>query len=196
MREKISHIIQRNINESINLKTNILNSKLIDQIEEVGHSVIDILNNGGKVFFAGNGGSFADSQHLAAEFISRFLFDRNALPAIALATNNSSLTAIGNDYDFENIFSREISALGSNKDIFFPITTSGNSINLINAVKKAIDIGLKVVALTGATGGALEDLCDCIKIPSTNVPRIQECHIMIGHLLCQIAEEGIFKTTN
>ena len=196
MREKISHIIQRNINESINLKTNILNSKLIDQIEEVGHSVIDILNNGGKVFFAGNGGSFADSQHLAAEFISRFLFDRNALPAIALATNNSSLTAIGNDYDFENIFSREISALGSNKDIFFPITTSGNSINLINAVKKAIDIGLKVVALTGATGGALEDLCDCIKIPSTNVPRIQECHIMIGHLLCQIAEEGIFKTKN
>ena len=104
MREKISHIIQRNINESINLKTNILNSKLIDQIEEVGHSVIDILNNGGKVFFAGNGGSIADSQHLAAEFISRFLFDRNALPAIALATNNSSLTAIGNDYDFENIF--------------------------------------------------------------------------------------------
>lgn len=196
MREKISHIIQRNINESINLKTNILNSKLIDQIEEVGHSVIDILNNGGKVFFAGNGGSFADSQHLAAEFISRFLFDRNALPAIALATNNSSLTAIGNDYDFENIFSREISALGSDKDIFFPITTSGNSINLINAVKKAIDIGLKVVALTGATGGALEDLCDCIKIPSTNVPRIQECHIMIGHLLCQIAEEGIFKTKN
>lgn len=196
MREKISQIIQRNINESINLKTNILNSKLTDQIEEVGHSVIDILNNGGKVFFAGNGGSFADSQHLAAEFTSRFLFDRNALPAIALATNNSSLTAIGNDYDFENIFSREISALGSNKDIFFPITTSGNSKNLINAVKKATDIGLKVVALTGATGGALEDLCDCIKIPSTNVPRIQECHIMIGHLLCQIAEEGIFKTKN
>jgi len=154
------------------------------------------LNNGGKVFFAGNGGSFADSQHLAAEFTSRFLFDRNALPAIALATNNSSVTAIGNDYDFENIFSREISALGSNKDIFFPITTSGNSKNLINAVKTATDIGLKVVALTGATGGALEDLCDCIKIPSTNVPRIQECHIMIGHLLCQIVEEGIFKTKN
>lgn len=196
MREKISQIIQRNINESINLKTNILNSKLIDQIEEVGHSVIDVLNNGGKVFFAGNGGSFADSQHLAAEFISRFLFDRNALPAIALATNNSSVTAIGNDYDFENIFSREIFALGSNKDIFFPITTSGNSKNLINAVKTATDIGLKVVALTGATGGALEDLCDCIKIPSTNVPRIQECHIMIGHLLCQIAEEGLFKLKN
>ena len=196
MREKIIQIIQRNINESINLKTNILNSKLTDQIEEVGHSVIDILNNGGKVFFAGNGGSFADSQHLAAEFTSRFLFDRNALPAIALATNNSSVTAIGNDYDFENIFSREISALGSNKDIFFPITTSGNSKNLINAVKTATDIGLKVVALTGATGGALEDLCDCIKIPSTNVPRIQECHIMIGHLLCQIVEEGIFKTKN
>ncbi|MDA8668165.1 SIS domain-containing protein [Alphaproteobacteria bacterium] len=196
MREKINQIILRNINESINLKTNILNSKLIDQIEEAGHSVIDVLNNGGKVFFAGNGGSFADSQHLAAEFISRFLFDRNALPAIALATNNSSVTAIGNDYDFENIFSREIFALGSNKDIFFPITTSGNSKNLINAVKTATDIGLKIVALTGATGGALEDLCDCIKVPSTNVPRIQECHIMIGHLLCQIAEKGLFKLKN
>lgn len=193
MKEKINQIIQKNIRDSINLKTNILNSILIDQIEKVGQTVINILNNGGKLFFAGNGGSFADSQHLAAEFTSRFLFDRDSLPAIALATNSSSLTAIGNDYDFENIFSRELLALGSNKDIFIPITTSGNSKNLINAVKTATNLGLKVVALTGSTGGALEDLCSCIKIPSTNIPRIQECHIMVGHLLCQIVEEGIFK---
>lgn len=193
MNKKINHIIRISFDESINLKINILNSSLINQIEKVGISMIDLLQNGGKIFFAGNGGSFADSQHLAAEFISKFLFDRNALPAIALGTNSSSMSAISNDYDYKNIFSRELNALSSNKDMFIPITTSGNSENLIEAVKIANHKGLKIVALTGATGGALNELCECIKVPSINVPRIQECHILIGHLLCQIAEEGIFK---
>ena len=151
---------------------------------------------GRKIFFAGNGGSFADSQHLAAEFISKFLFERDALPAIALGTNSSNMSAIGNDYGYKNVFSRELFALGSKNDIFIPITTSGNSENLIEAVITANNAGLKSIALTGATGGALNELCECIKIPSTNVPRIQECHILIGHLLCQIAEESIFKTKN
>ena len=180
--------------ESISLKSDILNSNLINQIGEVGKLLINILNNRGKIFFAGNGGSFADSQHLAAEFTSRFLFDRNALPAIALSTNSSNMSAISNDYDYENIFARELYALGSNKDIFIPISTSGNSKNLIKAVNVANNKGLKIIALTGSTGGTLSELCECIKVPSTNVPRIQECHILIGHLLCQIAEEGIFKT--
>jgi D-sedoheptulose 7-phosphate isomerase len=193
MNKKINHIIRISFDESINLKTNILNSSLINQIEKVGISMIDLLQKGGKIFFAGNGGSFADSQHLAAEFISKFLFDRNALPAIALGTNSSSMSAISNDYDYKNIFSRELHALSSNKDMFIPITTSGNSENLIEAVKIANHKGLKIVALTGATGGALNELCECIKVPSDSVPRIQECHILIGHLLCQIAEEGIFK---
>lgn len=194
MKEKINHIIKNSFQESINLKSEILNSKLINQIGEVGQLLINILHNGGKVFFAGNGGSFADSQHLAAEFTSRFFFDRNALPAIALATNSSNMSAISNDYDYENIFSRELYALASNKDIFIPISTSGHSKNLIKAVKTANNKGLKIIALTGATGGTLSELCECIKVPSTNVPRIQECHILIGHLLCQIAEEGIFKS--
>ena len=147
----------------------------------------------GKIIFAGNGGSFADSQHLAAEFISRFLFDRSALPAIALGTNSSNMSAIGNDYGYENVFARELDALGSKGDIFIPITTSGNSPNLIEAVKIASDRKLKTIALTGETGGALGSMCECLKIPSSNVPRVQESHILIGHILCQIAEEGIFK---
>ncbi len=193
IKEKVNEIIKNSFKESINLKSEILNSNLINQIEEVGLSLIDCLQKGGKVFFAGNGGSFADSQHLAAEFTSRFLLDRDALPAIALGTNSSNLSAISNDYGYKNIFSRELKALGSKKDIFIPITTSGNSENIIEAVKTANDKKLKSFALTGATGGSLIKFCECIKVPSTKVPRIQECHILIGHLLCQIVEEGLFK---
>ena len=193
MRKRVEEIIKTSIEESIKLKSQILNSSLINQIEKVGLLVVHSLQNGGKIFFAGNGGSFADSQHLAAEFISRFLFNRDALPAIALGTNSSIMSAISNDFDYKNIFSRELHALGSSKDIFIPITTSGNSKNLIEAVKIANNKGLKSIAITGATGGALNELCECIKVPSTNVARIQECHIMIGHLLCQIAEDEIFK---
>jgi D-sedoheptulose 7-phosphate isomerase len=193
MRKRVEDIIKTSIEESIKLKSQILNSSLLNQIEKVGLLVVHSLQNGGKIFFAGNGGSFADSQHLAAEFISRFLFNRDALPAIALGTNSSVMSAISNDYDYKNIFSRELHALGSNKDIYIPITTSGNSKNLIEAVKIANNKGLKSIAITGATGGTLNELCECIKVPSTNVARIQECHIMIGHLLCQIAEDEIFK---
>lgn len=180
--------------ENIDLKIQIMNSNIVDQILETAQLVSNILKNNGKLFFAGNGGSFADSQHLAAEFTSRFLFEREALPAISLGTNSSSLSAISNDYDFKNIFSRELLALGSKRDIFIPITTSGNSKNLIEAVKTAKSIGLKIIAFTGATGGALNELCDCIKVPSINTPRIQECHILIGHILCQVVEEEIFKS--
>ena len=193
MSEKKIDIIKLGLRESINIKSEILKSDLLSQIEKVGISLIDCLQKGGKVFFAGNGGSFADSQHIATEFTSKFLFDRSALPAIALGTNSSSMSAISNDYGFKKIFSRELVSLSSNKDIFIPITTSGNSHNLIEAVKTANDKGLKIVALTGSTGGALAKICECIKVPSDNVPRIQECHILIGHLLCQIVEEGIFK---
>tara|TARA_A100001015_G_scaffold315210_1_gene426493 strand:- start:1202 stop:1792 length:591 start_codon:yes stop_codon:yes gene_type:complete len=196
MNKNVRNIIEKNFEQSIKIKTDVLNSNLIDQIAKVGLSVIDCLQSGRKIFFAGNGGSFADSQHLAAEFISKFLFERDALPAIALGTNSSNMSAIGNDYGYKNVFSRELFALGSKNDIFIPITTSGNSENLIEAVITANNAGLKSIALTGATGGALNELCECIKIPSTNVPRIQECHILIGHLLCQIAEESIFKTKN
>ena len=193
MKEKIIDIIKSGLNESINLKSEISNSVIISQIEKVSVLLIDCLQKGGKVFFAGNGGSFADSQHIATEFTSKFLLDRSALPAIALGTNSSSMSAISNDYGFKKIFSRELDSLGSSKDVFIPISTSGNSHNLIEAVKTANKKGLKTVAFTGSTGGELANICECIKIPSDNVPRIQECHILIGHLLCQIVEEEIFK---
>jgi D-sedoheptulose 7-phosphate isomerase len=193
MKNRINDIVSTSFQDSVSLKTEILNSSLLLQIAGAGEAIIECLESRGKIIFAGNGGSFADSQHLAAEFISRFLFDRSALPAIALGTNSSNMSAIGNDYGYENVFARELDALGSKGDIFIPITTSGNSPNLIEAVKIASARKLKTIALTGETGGALGSMCECLKIPSSNVPRIQESHILIGHILCQIAEEGIFK---
>ena len=193
MKNRINDIVSTSFQDSIALKTEILNSSLLLQVAGAGEAIIECLESRGKIIFAGNGGSFADSQHLAAEFISRFLFDRSALPAIALGTNSSNMSAIGNDYGYENVFARELDALGSKGDIFIPITTSGNSPNLIEAVKIASDRKLKTIALTGKTGGALGSMCECLKIPSSNVPRVQESHILIGHILCQIAEEGIFK---
>lgn len=193
MKSRINDIVSTSFQDTIALKTKILNSSLRLQIAEAGKSIIECLETRGKIIFAGNGGSFADSQHLAAEFISRFLFDRSALPAIALGTNSSNMSAIGNDYGYESVFARELAALGAKGDIFIPITTSGNSKNLIEAVKIASDRKLKTIALTGETGGALGSMCECLKIPSSNVPRVQESHILIGHILCQIAEEGIFQ---
>lgn len=193
MKQKNHKIIEDCINESINVKSEILSSSLINQINDLSILVINSFKNGGRLFLAGNGGSFADSQHIAAEFTSRFLFDRSPLQAIALGTNSSNMSAIGNDYGYEKVFSRELDALCSNNDIFIPITTTGNSPNLVESVKVALDKGIDIVALTGATGGILDKFCQCIKVPSTNVPRIQECHIMIGHILCQIVEEVIFK---
>lgn len=193
MKKRINDIISTSFQDSISLKTEILNSSLLQQIAAVGEAIIACLETRGKIIFAGNGGSFADSQHLAAEFISRFLFDRSALPAIALGTNSSNMSAIGNDYGYENVFARELDALASEGDIFIPISTSGNSPNLIEAVKIARNKELKTIALTGETGGVLSSLCECLKVPSSIVPRVQESHILIGHILCQIAEEGIFK---
>ena len=196
MKKRIYKIVTKSFEDSIAVKLAILNSKLIDQIVETSLVVASCLQNGGKLLFAGNGGSFADAQHLAAEFVSSFLLDRSALPALALGTNSSNITAIANDYGYQNVFSRELSALGSENDIFIPISTSGNSKNLIEAVNIANQKKLKSIAFTGKNGGALDKLCDCIKVPSTHVPRIQECHILIGHILCQLAEESIFKTKN
>lgn len=187
------NIIESSFKESIKLKSTILNSSLINQIQQIGFELVKVLENEGKVFFAGNGGSFADSQHLTAEFISRFLIDRRALPAITLGTNSSNISAIANDYHYENVFSRELEALGSSKDMFIPITTSGNSKNIIKAVKTANQKSIRTVAFTGSSGGAIKEFCECIKVPSINVPRIQECHLLIGHILCQIAEDAIFK---
>jgi D-sedoheptulose 7-phosphate isomerase len=162
--------------------------------EQVAKVCIHTLESGHKILFAGNGGSAADSQHLAGELVSRLVFDRPALPAIALTVDSSVLTAIGNDYGYEDVFARQISGLGNAGDVFFGISTSGKSPNILRALEVARFKGLATVGLTGRSGGNLPDLCDyVIQVPSDDTPHIQEGHIAVGHSICAIIERAIFK---
>jgi D-sedoheptulose 7-phosphate isomerase len=161
-------------------------------IERLAQQCVDALRKGGKVIFAGNGGSFADAQHLSAEFVSRFMYDRAPLASVALGTNSSAMSAIGNDYGYEQVFSREFAAIAKPEDVFVPLSTSGNSPNVLAAVKAARELGIATVGLAGETGGKMKSLCDCICVPSGETARIQECHIMIGHILCCLVEERCF----
>jgi D-sedoheptulose 7-phosphate isomerase len=190
----MNNLIRIEIQKSIDVKNSVLsNAEIIDQLEALVKLCIASLLNGGKIIFCGNGGSFADSQHLAAEFVSRLRFDRAPLASLALGTNSSNMSAIGNDYGYEQVFTRELLALGSAKDIFIPISTSGNSPNVISAIHAANEMGMKTVAFTGGTGGKMKDLCDAIIVPSSSTEKIQEVHIMFGHILCYLIEEQIFK---
>ena len=187
-------ILKKEIIESIEVKQILLDSYAnLKLIEELVVECIKSLKNAGKIIFCGNGGSFADSQHLTAEFISKLRFDRSPLPAIALGTNSSNITAIGNDYGFEYIFERELIALYGKNDVFIPISTSGNSQNVIRAIKKAKELNIKTFGLTGIDGGKMEDLCFTIKVPSAKTEKIQECHIMIGHIVCHLIESNLFN---
>ena len=163
------------------------------QLAELSERCLSSLRNSGKIIFAGNGGSFADSQHLAAELISRLQFDRAPLPSVALGTNSSSTTAIGNDYGYEYIFARELQVIGNKNDVFIPISTSGNSKNILSAIDIATNKGLHVCGLTGEIGGQLATKCESIKIPSGRTERIQEGHILVGHVLCGLIEDGYFS---
>ena len=186
-------LIKKEISASIDVKRKMMGDPVIlNKIIEVTAECVKSLKNGGKVIFCGNGGSFADAQHLAAEFTSRFMFDRPALASIALGTNNSGLTAIGNDYGYENVFSRELEALGNPKDIFIGITTSGSSSNIVKAVNRAKDLEIKTYILTGRSGGKLKAISDCIHMPSDDTARIQECHILVGHMICGFVEKEMF----
>jgi len=190
----MKELIINEIEKSIEVKTNVLNdNKIIEQLSSLVNNCIQSLNSGGKIIFCGNGGSFADSQHLAAEFISRLRFDRAPLASIALGTNSSNMSAIGNDYGYDQVFKREILALGNSNDIFIPISTSGNSSNVIDAINAAKEKGIKTVAFTGGTGGKLSNICECIIVPSSSTEKIQEVHIMLGHILCYLIEENLFK---
>lgn len=187
-------LLKSEILKSITVKKQLLeDAKLLDQILEVSSACLESLNAGGKIIFCGNGGSFADAQHLSAEFTSRFLFDRPALSSIALGTNSSGLTAMGNDYGYENIFSRELEALGKPEDVLIAITTSGNSANIIKGVDAAKKIGIKPFVLTGQSGGKIKGLAKCLHISSNDTARIQECHILIGHIICGFVEKSMFE---
>jgi D-sedoheptulose 7-phosphate isomerase len=182
------------INESILTKQRILaDARLIEVIREVADTCTETFCDGNKVLFCGNGGSAADAQHLAAEFSGRFNYDREPLPSEALHVNTSYLTAVANDYSFEEVYSRLLRGIGNEGDVLIAISTSGNSGNIIRALETARELGMITVGLTGATGGKMKDLCDfLINVPSTETPRIQESHIMIGHIICEYVESTIF----
>jgi len=185
--------IAQTIQQSLDLKSQLLqDSELLDRINTAGNRCIDTFKAGNRVLLAGNGGSAADAQHIAAEFVCRFNFERPGLPAMALATNYSVITAAGNDYSYENVFAREVEANGHEGDIFIGITTSGNSANILKAIEASQKTGIYTLGLTG-TGGAIQETADlCLAVPSSCTPRIQECHILIGHILCEIVENTLF----
>ncbi|HVT37207.1 MAG TPA: D-sedoheptulose 7-phosphate isomerase [Nevskiaceae bacterium] len=185
--------ITKMVTDSIEVKQKLLADRaLLDAIARVCDVCVDALKRGNKIIFAGNGGSAADSQHLAAEFVARFEFDRPGLASISLTVDTSALTAIGNDYGYEFVFSRQLESNGKSGDVFFGLSTSGNSKNIIKAVEQAKKIGVTTVALCGA-GGKLKDMCDhALCAPSTHTPRIQECHGLIGHIICALCEELMY----
>lgn len=186
-------VIGSEIQASIAVKQAVLaDSALLQQVAQLAHACLTALRAGGKVIFAGNGGSFADAQHLSAEFTSRFMVDRAPLASLALGTNSSAISAISNDYGYEAVFARELQGIARPEDVFIPISTSGNSPNILEAVKMATELGVKTVAWTGESGGRLKLLCECICVPANETARIQECHIMVGHILCGLVEDEYF----
>lgn len=184
-------LVAERLREGIEVKEAILaNDKLIETIHKTALACIRVLECGKKLIFFGNGGSAGDAQHISAELIGRYLHDRRALAAMALTTNTSSLTAIANDYSYEDVFSRQIEAFGNKEDLAVGISTSGNSKNVIRALLVAKRKGLVTVGMTGISGGKLLKETDyCLCIPSESIPRIQEAHIALGHILCEIIEE-------
>ncbi|WP_149867930.1 D-sedoheptulose 7-phosphate isomerase [Cellvibrio sp. PSBB023] len=166
---------------------------LLNQVVSCAETIVETLRNGGKVLIAGNGGSAADAQHIAGEFVSRFHYDRPGLASIALTTDTSILTAIGNDYGYERLFSRQVQALGREGDVFIGISTSGNSANVIAAFQEAQQLKLKTIGFTGLMGGKMADMCDItLRMPSKETPKIQEGHIAIGHIICGLVEAAMF----
>lgn len=187
--------IRDQVKASISVKEELLkDEKQIELINKVAGELIAAYRAGKKTLIAGNGGSAADAQHIAAEFVSRFYFDRPALASIALTTDTSALTAIGNDYGYELLFSRQIEANGQAGDFYIAISTSGNSKNVIKSLESAKKMGIKTIGLTGKSGGKMKDMVDYwIGVPSDETPRIQECHILIGHILCAAVEKELFE---
>ena len=190
--------IQQALQESIELKQNILQqTQILDNIKKVTEIIYNALKIGNKVFFCGNGGSAADAQHLAAEFSGRFYFDREPLPVEALHCNTSYLTAVANDYHFDVVYSRLVKAVGNSGDILVGLSTSGNSKNILNAFEIANGKKMITIALTGQSGGKLKNCANIlINVPSNDTPRIQEAHITIGHIICELVESRLYKVSD
>jgi len=183
-------LVAERVRQSIEVKEAILeDDQLMESVQESAQACLASLERGGKLIFFGNGGSAADAQHLAAELTGRYLLQRRALPALALTTNTSCLTAIGNDYSYDQVFARQIEAIGNKGDVAIGISTSGNSKNVTEAFIEARRKGLATIGMTGSTGGNVRHLVDyCLCIPTDQTPRIQEAHILLGHILCEFIE--------
>jgi D-sedoheptulose 7-phosphate isomerase len=192
--EKIKKIIA----DSIAVKEKVLqNDHLLNTTAKIAEDMVTALRAGKRIYFCGNGGSAADAQHLAAEFSGRFYTDRDALPAEALHCNTSYLTAVANDYSYDVVYARLVKGIGNEGDFLVGLSTSGNSGNIIKAFEVAREKGIRTVGFTGESGGKMKDLSDyLINVPSTDTPRIQESHIMLGHIMCQLVEELYFNKTN
>jgi D-sedoheptulose 7-phosphate isomerase len=189
--DEISKLIEESITPILKCK------EISNEIKQVKNIILDALKNKNKIILFGNGGSAADSQHMAAEFIGRFLINRQSIPAISLTTDTSILTAVGNDFGFENIFSRQCESLVSKGDIIIAISTSGNSTNVINGIKTAKEKGGIIIGLTGNNGGKLNNMSDKIlKVPTEHIPHIQECHRVIIHILCDLIEKELMNNLN
>ena len=188
------NFIQQKLQSSIDLKTQLINDKLLlEKVSSVANKIIECYKNKGKVLFCGNGGSAADSQHLAAELSGRFYYDRPPLFSEALHVNTSYLTAVANDYSYNEVYSRLLQAMGNKGDILIGLSTSGNSGNVVKAFEKANELGMITVGFTGNTGGKMKELSQIlVNIPSLDTPRIQECHMILGHTLCEIVEMQLF----
>lgn len=182
-------IIRQRFEEHLAVANTVMQSDILQQIERIAVVVKEALAKGNKVLFCGNGGSAADSQHLAAEFVGRFQKERQGLPAIALTVDTSILTAVGNDYGFDIVFARQVEALGQKGDVLVGISTSGNSPNVVKAVELAKEKGIYCVGMTASGGGRLAKICDeCIAVPAQATARAQEMHILIGHILCELVD--------
>ena len=189
----MADLIKDIIKESIRVKESVL-ATMSSDIKAVAELIATSLKKGGKVILFGNGGSAADAQHIAAEFVGRFKLERQGLAGIALTTNTSVLTSIANDYGYEEVFSRQLEGIASDNDVVIGISTSGNARNVITGLLEAKKMGIKTVALTGSGGGEMAAISDiALIVPSDNTPRIQESHIVIGHIVCELVEQNLFK---
>lgn len=190
----MKELIIGSIAKTKNVLTKLMEDEVaLGEIEKIASCCIDAIRTGRKILLAGNGGSAADAQHIAGEFVSRFAYDRPGLPAFSLVTDSSVMTAIGNDYGYEQLFSRQIQSVGNKGDVFIAISTSGRSPNILAALREARLKGLVTVGFTGEKGGGMLELCDfCLRIPSTDTPKIQEGHIVVGHIVCGIVEQKMF----
>jgi D-sedoheptulose 7-phosphate isomerase len=195
MDNPMRHYIATQLNESQQIIADMLaDSALLSRVEAAASACIAAMKNNRKILLAGNGGSAADAQHIAGEFVSRFAFDRPGMPAVALTTDTSILTAIGNDYGYDKIFSRQVQAHAQAGDVLVVYSTSGKSSNIISALETAKDFDVVTIAMTGNRGGPLKDLCDhYLDVPSSDTPKIQEGHAVLGHILCGLVENAIFK---